>query len=76
MAKIEINKVNLPTYWASALINADNSGLEDQDIKELDEWQANNTDLGYCAEVSEDNFFGQFNGLGTDLAEYTFIKHK
>lgn len=63
----------LPAYWASALINDDNSGMEDQDILDMQNWLETNKP-GYCAEVSEEAFFGRFNGMGCDLLEYTFIK--
>lgn len=67
--------VNLPAYWACGLINDDTSGLSGIEENELNQWYINNVSGCYCAGVSEETFFGQFNGLGCDLAEYTFIKH-
>lgn len=64
----------LPTYWASALINNDESGLEDSDIKQMNNWLERNKP-GSCVEVSEDTDFRTFEGLGCDVAEYTFIKY-
>ena len=60
---------DLPAHWASYLINGDCSGLEPEDIELCD---TKTKDLGSCVDVSEDTFFGQFNGLGCDLATYTF----
>jgi len=70
--KVTTETYNLPTYWACALINGDYEGLT------LDEEQDLNTFLkeenpGYCVEVSEESYFGRYNGLGCDMSTYTFI---
>lgn len=62
----------LPAYWASALINNDESGMNDQEIIDMNNWLELNKP-GACAEVSEEPFFGRFAGIGCDLLEYTFI---
>lgn len=62
----------LPIYWASALINDDYSGLEDDEIKELDDFCK---DLGPCIDVSEENEFSwanDANNLGGAVATFTF----
>ena len=64
----------LPAYWASALINADYSGMEDSEEKELNEW-LEYTKPGYCIDCSEESFFSwrnDANGLGGDCLEFTF----
>ena len=81
---IELLEVNAPSYFASALINGDRSGLTDQDERELDAWLTTltrfNPGLGSCVNCSEESFFGQWSFpeqgyLGCDLAEYTFHVH-
>lgn len=69
-SKIKTEIHSFPAHWASYLINADSSGMEDMDIKQCDECTG---DLGACINVSEQSNFGQFKGMGCDLAEYTFI---
>ena len=66
-----IEKYRLPSIWASYLINDDPSGIESADIEQCDKYTK---DLGTCIEVSEETHFGQFKGIGYDLAEYTFRK--
>jgi len=63
--------IELPSYWASYLINLDKSGLDSLDIQECDN-EVNG--LGYCATVGECEFIGCYNGLLTTLATYTFIR--
>lgn len=65
-----IEKYNLPEFWACYLINGDSSGMNDDDIKQCDEYTK---DLGNCTEVSEDSHFGRFKGIGHTLAEFTFV---
>lgn len=68
----------LPAYWASALINADYSGLEDIDIQELERFIARNKEEGkrfYCIDCSEESYFTPYNDahtLACDVLEYTF----
>jgi len=62
----------LPAYWASALINGDNSGLEDDEIKEIDNFCKG---MGPCIDVSDENEFSwtnDANGLGGSVATFTF----
>lgn len=62
----------LPAIWASYLINGDPTGLEDIDIKEC---EFHIKDLGECVNVSELTTFGNFYGVGYELAEFTFAKY-
>lgn len=64
----------LPEWWACYLINGDASGLEDSEIAEIDSFCEG---LGSCVDVSEEPYFSwenDANGLGGDVAEFTFIK--
>ena len=65
----------LPVYWASYLINADDSGLSEDELDVINEWliQENNPDF---VDVSEDSWFSWHNDVnlvGGDVAEYTAI---
>lgn len=68
----------LPAYWASALINGDYSGMEEQDINELTAFiESNKEDNSYfsCIDVSEESYFSHRNDartLACDVSEYTF----
>ena len=56
MSKIKTISLDLPSFWASALINGDESGLEDEEQEQLDAWTKDNQNL-YCIDVSEETFF-------------------
>jgi hypothetical protein len=64
----------LPIYWASYLINGDATGLEPNEVSEIDQFlQAN--DLGPCLMVGAESWFSWRNDattLGGDVVEYTF----
>ena len=49
-------KQELPTYWASYLINGDSSGLEDQE-EELINKTLNQLGLTNCVDVLDDSGF-------------------
>jgi len=67
----------LPAYWASALINGDESGMEESDIARMDNW-LNKNNPGSCIGCSEEQYFKHSNdatNLGGDVLEYTFAKY-
>lgn len=67
-------------HWASYLVNADCSGLEPREKAEADEW-FRSIALGFPAADSVhvvdvgESYLGHFNGLLSDLAEYTLHVH-
>jgi hypothetical protein len=67
----EIEEFDAPAHWASALINGDTSGLSEEDLKELEEWQEDNLELGWVVGASEEPHIGRWNGLQTELLTYT-----
>lgn len=69
---IMYGQYDMPAIWASYLINSDPSGLNEDEIKQCDNYC---DDLGTCIEVSESTFFGIFKGIGTDMATYKFVTH-
>lgn len=71
--KLNIVKYVLPAYWASALINGDYSGLDDDDAKMLDAWLKREKP-GFAVDA-EDEHFAHRNDAGTlpgDVMTYTF----
>ncbi len=70
-AEIEVDEFDAPAHWASAFINGDTSGLEEEELAELEAWQAAHPELGWVVDVSEETHFGRWNGLQTELATYT-----
>ena len=66
----------LPAYWASYLINGDDSGIQAWQRKEIDEFLKREK-LGPAVGVSEETYFKRYNDYnmsGGDVATYTFEK--
>ena len=64
----------LPAYWASYLINGDDSGLTSLERKEIDCWCRGNN-VGNCLDCSEEAEFAWGNDatdLGGDVLDFTF----
>ena len=66
----------LPAFWASGIINADMSGMEDSEIVEMENWLERN-EVGPCLGCSEDAFFAKYHDASTyvlacDCVEFTF----
>lgn len=66
----------LPAYWASALINADESGMEDDEIAAMDKW-LDYAKPGHCLTCSKESFFTAWHdatgfALAGDCLEFTF----
>jgi hypothetical protein len=70
----ETVELSYPAYWASAIINGDTSGLneaEEMAVSEMLELLA--SDGLMIVDVSEHTYFARFDGLLTDMADYTAI---
>jgi len=72
-------KLTLPEFWASALVNGDYSGLEDDEVKELESWLswASSEKIGFCLDVNDERSFIQYHDasayvLACDCLEYIF----
>lgn len=63
--------IDLPSYWASYLINGDSSGLQQSEIDQCDK---DTKGLGSCVQCTDETWFGQYGGLGCDMLTYTFIR--
>lgn len=65
----------LPSYWASALINGDRSGLTDDEEQELNDFLDSEPTLMECVDCGEE-YFARHNDAGTlagMVAEFTFF---
>jgi hypothetical protein len=71
-----VEKYILPVYWASALINADESGMEESDIKDMNAW-LDREKPGSCVGCEGEPYFSHRNDAGTlagDVLEFHFRK--
>ena len=67
----------LPAYWAPYLINADPSGMEEEEIQEVDAFLERNG-LGFCLDCDNEQEFSWSNAandLGGAVADFTFEVH-
>ena len=79
---METREYELPSHWASYLINNDPTGLEDDEQTLIDEWHTSvfSEESVSCCDVSEHTGFmknhdaRQF-ALAGDCATFTFIIH-
>ena len=68
----------LPAHWASALINADESGMSDEESRALNDW-LRDTNAGYCVDCSDESEFRHTHdadeyALAGDCLTFTFTK--
>jgi hypothetical protein len=76
----KLYKEPLPAYWASYLINGDRSGLDYDDelnnqpigteVAFIEKW-LDNAGIEQILDVSDNSYYRRFNGLLTELADYT-----
>ena len=72
--KPKFKKYTLPAHWASALINADESGMSDSELNEINEW-LDYMKPGYCVDCSDESEFRHrcdADVLPCDCLTYTF----
>lgn len=72
MAKIHTETETLPAHWASALINGDYSGLEDDEEQEVLDWLDEHPYYGECFSCSDETELADYSGMLTDCLTYTF----
>lgn len=82
MAKIKTYTLMLPAHWAVALINGDESHMDDEDCAALEAFtndMVRTYGSCHCVDVSEDTQFmrwhdaAQYGTLACDVAEFTFF---
>jgi len=64
----------LPIYWASYLINGDCSGMEEEEIQEVDAFLERNG-LGFCVDMDNEQEFARSNdcnNIGGPVADFAF----
>ncbi len=68
----------LPAYWASTLINNDNSGLTDAEENEINKFVVTHREedcMFNCIDCSNESYFASrndANSMGGDVMEFTF----
>lgn len=66
-----------PAHWASALINGDTSGLEPDDLAELEAWvTANPEQAGEVVSCDGEAYITHWNGLQTEVLDYQALHHE
>lgn len=83
MARFTVETYELPTHWAPYFVNADPSGLEDDEQAAADAWWADTfgaRDVS-CADVSEEHWFAWRHdadafSLAGDVATFSFLIHR
>jgi len=78
---MRMEQYELPAHWASALINGDDSGLEEEDLIALEKFErymALVYKQCWCVDVGEETWFSnyhdatKFGVLPCDVALFTF----
>lgn len=72
-----LRRYELPAYWASYLINGDDSGIEESESKACDSFiTREGLEKWTCADCSRESYFSHGNdgtNLGCDTLRYTFV---
>ena len=68
-----IYRYELPSHWASYLINGDSSSMTEEEVKDCNICIET---FGRCIEVSEESYFTINRGIGQDCSTYKFIDPK
>lgn len=81
-SRIKTLTLMLPTHWASALVNGDESGLDDAESAALEKFTRSmmrTYGSCHCVDVSHDTQFMRYHDaaiygvLACDVAEFTFF---
>lgn len=67
---ITTETVDLPTYYASWLFNADSSVYTNDELREVMQIER---DYGSFVSLSDEMWFGQYKNMGCNLSTYTYI---
>lgn len=72
---MELLKYTLPIYWASYLINGDDSGLEPGEKDEIDAFlESENISILDVSEYQPFTWWNDATDIGGEVAKYTAIK--
>lgn len=64
----------MPAHWASALINADRTGLTDEEEAELDAYLEANPEFHLPVDVGPSEL-RRWNGLLTEVCDYVYLRN-
>lgn len=79
MARYLKHTYTLPSYWASALVNGDDTGLSDEEVAEVEscaDWLCSQLGHAECVGISEEEWFATSNDWDStagNVVEYTFL---
>jgi hypothetical protein len=83
VARFTSETYELPTIWASYFVNADASGLDDEEQAAADAWWADNFGAltVSCSDISEESWFAWRHdadafSLAGDVASFSFLIHQ
>jgi hypothetical protein len=70
---MNIKTIELPAYWASALVNNDFEHCDEREGLEAQEWLEDNpkVDILMC---SDESYIGRHDGLMCDMLTYSYIE--
>jgi hypothetical protein len=71
---VKVETYSLPTFYACYLMYEDDSGLNESEIKKIDQFVKRNN-LSFLMNVSETSEFSHMNDLdniGNDVSDFTF----
>ena len=80
-ASMEVLELELPSLWACALVNDDESGLESDELKVLHRFESQmlkEYSVFYCVDVSEESWFQschdatRFGVLACEVSKFSF----
>lgn len=74
--RIKTENVILPMHWASALINGDYSGCEDNEAEAINIFLAENPQYGPCLDCNTEPELRIFEGLLCETLVFTFPVNK
>lgn len=72
---IKFKKYSLPAYWASYLINADDSGLLPSELETVLTWRNLNSEIGNCVACCDESYLARDNhatNIGGDCLDFIF----
>ena len=79
MANFEKMELALPDFWACPLINADISGISEEEDKQINQFEADYIDW-YCVDVLDDSGFITYHDatsygvLSCDCSTFIFLR--
>jgi hypothetical protein len=70
---MNIKTIDLPAYWASALINNDYTGLDNDTLAECIAWQRDNPKVRILM-CNNESYIGRYDGVMCDILTYSYTE--